>query len=71
MGNVYDDWMSSIEFDIMKADTIKYNVIEKKKANKYYQRLKNRALVKILKFRFCEKWFYRIKGLPRETIENF
>lgn len=72
MGNIYEEWMSSNVKDDQPDTVIEYQYkIQKGPKSKHYQKLKNRTVIKVLKIRFFEKLFFRLKGLPKNVRHNY
>lgn len=74
MGNIYEKWMSSSVKEEQSDSVIEFqNKFQKdlKTTIKFYQKIKNRGVIKLLKIRFFEKCFYRIQGLPLSVLKNY
>lgn len=71
MGNVFEDWMATIEVSLDNTAVFKSNFPTFKKLNRYSYFLKNDLFRKIFKNKRVKRWFYGLKKLPKEMISNY
>jgi len=71
LGNTPENWMSEITFSNTEKNTqlIDYKKITKKP--KWIFIIKNKIFRKIMKSYFVKNYFYKIKGLPKNTAQNY
>lgn len=74
MGNTYDDWMSKT-VDEIDCNASKHYVLLKvfktKKISKASFFIKNKLFIKLFNFNPFRRFFYKIKGLPKEVISKY
>jgi len=71
MGNVFEDWMATVEAKADNTAVFKSNFPTYKKLNRFSYFLKNDLFRKIFKNKRVKRWFYRLKKLPKEMIPNY
>lgn len=73
MGNVYEDWMSSIAIqrDSVINNYSNFNFVKRKKVNAFTYFIKNRLVKKIISIKWIMRLFFKWKKLPKEIIKEF
>ncbi|WP_417236789.1 glycosyltransferase family A protein [Bizionia paragorgiae] len=71
MGNVQEDWMSKLNIEEINKDRVISGFSERQKINSISYFMKNKLFYKLILSKWFVKFFYRIKGLPKEIIMDF
>lgn len=74
MGNVPEDWMKD-ELQRSKAafhsEPVSFETVPLSSVSSFEYLLKHRLFAKIFSNKRFKKWFYILKGLPKEMIDNY
>lgn len=74
MGNVYEDWMEETLVKIESSDVkqeLLLKVPDAKKISKTLFFIKNKLFIKLFNKKPIRRYFYKIKGLPKDEIAKY